>query len=398
MGGNFLRRHSLHLISAGFLVSSAAAIYAAFCWAADPGARNTHTETRTLPAGHAELGDLLGSLRRAWNPKERQRLLEEARGQAAMIEGAVHWYLARPESEQFIAVSELAVALHLRSTRPLLASIAAGGNPVVGLTALRAAHALEPYTWNEIASLLDGPTPQVVAALECTRPVKDRKGVPIADLLGDPDPAVRAAALEALPRELDRAAITLVMGYAGVPELEIAETALAALARIVWDERTAAAATDLFADAPTKARCLLLDKVAADRKPWLPVELLWRTVQEDGPMEVRTRAFRCLELLGGVPAEDIAFVQDGLPPVLRLHAARCLLAERPREAVEILLELADLDISSDLSNQSARLGARQVLTKITGTQLHHGPEAWRAWFDGHPEFAVPDLPPAPLSN
>ncbi len=99
-------------------------------------------------------------------------------------------------------------------------------------------------------------------------------------------------------------------------------------------------------------------------------------------VEERLFGFIAMENTATVPVARIREMLPHLHPVLRLLAARCLVAVGDRSCIPVLIELLDTEetVKVDFEDRAcARTGARSVLAEIAGEDLGAASEAWQRW-------------------
>ena len=267
----------------------------------------------------------------------------------------------------------------------------------------------------------------VVAALQVLATHPSRPVAPLLRVLGHHEPAVREAALAAMPPQLAAADVRLLLERLEQGG-ESAFTALQVLARAEWTEEIERALWQRFAGLDDELQITILDACIDKRRAPAEVRAVWDVAFGDGSLEVRTRALRCLELAGAHDREGLQEAVAALPNGLRYHGARCLLRNGDLRGVELLIQIVDQSGAvteeqradepqlpdqetedQPAGDQQAEqqlaakqdaeelLAAKHLLVHVTNVPVHRGVAAWRRWLDAGPSLpAKVRLPAAPF--
>jgi len=312
----------------------------------------------------------LEALRAAWEPKQRQRILDRASTHAENFAGPLHRMLRMRNPKLIDPAVEYAGALGVASLRPTLARMAISPRelpPGVRSKAMKSAEQLSPWGRNQLAEFLtEGTPPMKLAALEICANRRDAPWIEVLELLSSGDDNVTdqqlaEAAIKAIPEipppELVKALWDMIiLGDRGSVVL-----GLRALRRARLDPEmyTKLAGRLEHLDSGGRMICLDLLGGAGKRLPD-PVPVWTLITSPDTKPLVRARAIYCLEQTTSFQAEEVRKQVFYMDPLAKYFAARCLIAADQKDGGEILLDLVDAE-EADLS-----VASRRLLAWLTG--------------------------------
>lgn len=347
---------------------------------------------RTVPstpttAALLELEGLLGKIHRAWNPRVRTRLAQQAAPQQPRLESPLLWVLSSPLHQRVAEAVFLASELGIDRAHGALVTLATSGPEDLRAVAVTAAAGLVPWPRAELFGFFSSPDPRVrVAAVRLAGTLEEPALTELYALMGDPEPGVREALVAAIPARLPAAARAELLDLARTAEGPREECAIAVLGKIGFD---AASEGLLTAKLDSRSRATrvaalaaLTGKGSSLREPG-PVWAL-ASYRSSDPTE-QALALHCLERTGSFVVDDLARQLPLIFHVLpRLFAARCLISAGDRRGAELLLEIlqAEGEQHGDFDGvdpESILVAARRLLGDLSGTGSCAGIAAWRDW-------------------
>jgi hypothetical protein len=279
--------------------------------------------------------------------------------------------------------------LAVPEARPVLCQLACSGPARVRAAALRAAHAIEPWSREELGDFLDGanPPPFLLAAIALTQRHPNPPFAKMFGLLDHPDEEVRCAVLRAMPSTLPSEAAADLIERARGAEGSAARSVLLAFERTTLTTAMEDYLVELLDHPAAARRGAALAALSTAARPLRRPMAVWQlmdTVDHDAVEQARV--FYCLERTGSQVAP--ALVHDTLWTLQALplyFSARYLVATGDRRGVRTLLELVegetDVDGLDAATAEEVLAEARRVLGSLAQTGPDAGPEAWRAWFE-----------------
>lgn len=349
--------------------------------------------TRTTP-DRAMLLSLAAELKAAWNPAERDKVVERARAQAPQLAPALHWLLAQPTHRCIAEAVTLAGELRIASVRDDLMQLA--GDKKLRRAALEAADCIEPLSPSELTPLFDGPDRDLLLAavtIAGRRPVR-----PVAELLSalrQPDAEVRQAALAALPAQLPTELEPMVAALAADAQAEVAAAGMLALARLPFTAATESLLVDALARPEPSLATAAGTALGGKGARLLPEteQRLWALIGSGPGRSTTALAFLALERTQSIDVQTVQQRSYALDAFGRYFAARLLLrAGRPEGSQQLFDVLGELG----RDNRQLRFACLTLLAAIAHMHVSAGEDELRAWFLQHPIDAEQVLPAPPL--
>lgn len=374
------------LLVSGVLGTAAVAGFAALMTGEELGQSGDGTRD---PDALQELEATLEQVHRAWNPRSKERVFAQAKGQAATLTPPLLSVLSRGQHARLREAIELAVALDVEDARPALVDLAHGGPEDLRPAAIEGAGRLEPWAVEEFLEFFGNPDPAVrkVAIEMAPQNAPDEVLPHVFELLLDPEEGVRDAALQAVPRYAPAGArrklLELARNADGAGEAWVVD----AVGRLDPARDSEEVLTEKLdsGDPSTRAAALTgLARKNGRRLEW--PDRVWSLARglNGDPVE-SARALFCLERTNSfsVPElrRELPFLQHPLP---RFFAARCLVTAGEKQGVEVLLDLlAKVDpegIGDDVEPESLAWAIRTLLGELSGTGPHADSDEWQLWF------------------
>lgn len=347
------------------------------------------------PADRA-LQDRLTELAAAWNPRKKRRSVEEARARLDLLRAPLLRLLDKPRHPRLSAAMYLASELALPEARPVLVGLTRTAARALRAEAVMAAAAIEALSVDEVRDLLARDDVGVrIATLHClARSPSEELFHDIVALLADPDPDLRTAAVEALPRKVSAKhhaeALERARASAGTDKA----CYVRALGRIGLDEASERFVTERLWDEAEEVRVAALLALSEATTKLLEARPVLELVSGDVAEREAALALYCLERTKSCTAIDVrnrlGFLSS---PLAKFFAARFLIRAGDKEGASTLVQVLEGSAASERSPQSQALDAatRKLLNLLYGQPLNWSAEQWRDYLMAAPAFSAREL-------
>ena len=309
-----------------------------------------------------ELLEALERLHGAWAPAERQRILDGASQHEGRWVGALRGILGQWDHPLRLEAIEYAGATGAAELRSDVARLAFRGRADSRAAAVRATERLGLWEHDDLVGFLASGIPMVqVAALEIVGARQEAPWGNAFSLLASGNAKVRQAAVASVPLELPPEAAAALWAVIEAGPDEVSALGLTALrgTKRVRDFEARVQAFLAVSDAGVRFAALeCLMRMPGPLAEASPVRALAWDVSAE--LELRGKAFRCLEVRGGYDVELVKARLFMLEPKLRYLAARCLVATGETDG---LLALAELVEGEELA---VAVASRRLLAQLTG--------------------------------
>lgn len=332
-----------------------------------------------------QLTEILERLRATWDPRARQRILDEAPQQDGRFIGSLRRILGRWNHPLRVEAVEYAGAFGSEELRSDVANLAVRGRAELRAAAVRATERLGPWANEDLTGFLATGIVEVqVAVLEI---VAERQDGPWRDtilMLASEDPAVAAAAVAAVPRQPPPKAAEALWRLIQAGPAEVTARGLMALAHTDRIREFELAVTDLMGRPEPGVQFAALECLSAKgallARPEAVRDLAWDSSFE---LEVRAKAFHCLEETRSYDVEALRTGAFSLEPRLQYFAARCLIAAGDARGLIALTDLAET------AEADVALACRRLLAGLTGSSPQATIAEFRASIDKGVDCAGP---------
>lgn len=347
------------------------------------------------PPDRASLLSLLSELKAAWNPADRDKVVEHAREHGSRLDQAFHWVLAQPTHAYVVQAIDLAGELRIEVVRADLLQLTS--IPSLRGPAYAAADRIEPLSSSELSELFESRDKDLL--LTAVKIAARRDARPVAELLGalrQPDQEVCTAVLSALPPRLPAEFAPVVAGLAADPQVEIAAAGMRALAHLPFTAATESLLVDALTRPEQQVREAAGAALSQKGEPLAPEtrRQLWSLIAEATVgHDTLALAFLSLERTNSVDVEEVLRRSSDLDPFGRYFAARLLASKGRQEGVQQLFDLL-ADVGPD--EPQVRFASLSLLAGIAHLHVGVGVEELRAWFLQHPLTGPQSLPAPPL--
>lgn len=370
--------------------------------------RNTSAEA----AIWRELEEFLASLERAWNPRDRERLLEAKRPRAETLMPAFARLLRDEPKHELAAVGlEVVGRFGLVDLHRAVEDLVWDGPDALRPAAVRAADELQPWQTDDLVYLLEEEDEAVrLAAYEIACRRADGPWRTMFEQLLWESPEVQRAVQESLPEALPPAAVDALASSLREAGPQAAVSLIAALGR---GPRTAQAETLLLGCLQHGEPEVLTATLQALQARPLPLSdplPVWEVVEDarwsDG---LRASALLCLERTASFDADRVRSAATMLPPWTRYQAARCLLRAGDRTGVDLLVELlyhegeltgtdaGEMNLPTDEERHAVAQASRRLLSWLSGLSPNTPRDEFQYWAaNGSGRWNGKHLPASPL--
>ncbi len=322
-----------------------------------------------------QLLENLELLRGAWDPRERQRILDQASARTSQFAGPLHRILRTRDPRLLEPAIEYAGALGALDLRPTLAEMATSSGtlpPGVRGKAVLAAERLDRWSPEQLAEFLAEGTPALaLAALEVCGNRQDAPWDAVLALLDHSEEAVAAAAIRAIPEVPPADLQQALWDMIGSGQSERTVLGLQALGRTRIDSHTCSKLALQLERLRGNAQLCCLELLGRSGRRLPDPRPVWRLVTStETDALVRARALYCLEQTRSFDVQAVRSQIHYMSPHAKYFAARCLVTAGESDGADMLLDLVDAR-EKDVSAASCRL-----LSWMTG----QGPAAGRKQF------------------
>ncbi|GAB4140196.1 MAG: hypothetical protein Fur0037_06670 [Planctomycetota bacterium] len=264
------------------------------------------------------------------------------------------------------------------------------GEPAVRAAAVKALARFDYWTEARLTAKLQREEPDVLRALlEVSGFMETPPVEAIAGLLDHEDVAVARAAASALPSSVP-ATVGLALARIAKEGGERGRIAIEALGGLDPTPERDEALLDLLGESDWNLRHAALSSLEQGEDPIANPGPIHDIVEAEGPStREQVRALATLEARRSADLSRLLSVEQGLHPVVRLHAARCLVSAGERRGAEILIELLSTARGPGVDDEDelcCRVEARRILTELKGSDLGPDPGPWTNWLQ-KAEFA-----------
>jgi hypothetical protein len=319
----------------------------------------------------------LQTLRATWEPRQRERVLERAKGFGREFAGPMSRLLRLDDHELLEQAAEYAGAMGIADVREDLVALATSRSslaPRARIEAVKSAERLGPWSSDDLGEfLVKGSVPLRLAALEvcagrsdvpwmeilqilCSQHADDVEGVSDADRK-----LLREAAVQVVPMKPDTHVLGELWSAVMIGETHIAAAALGALARTEPDAGLASKLLAHLDQLHGSALLAGLDVLATWERRLSDPGPVWTIVERhDLDVETRAHALWCLEKTASFSPDALRDALPTMPPIVQHFAARCLLTTGHVDGFRALLDVTE---SEDVR---AVPMARQLLAWLTG--------------------------------
>ncbi|MFQ5505306.1 MAG: HEAT repeat domain-containing protein [Planctomycetota bacterium] len=292
-------------------------------------------------------------------------------------------HFIRIEGVTLVAAVEVAGRLGIAEAAPYLYGLLNDASPAVRAATIRAMDRLDSWSAEQLAGFLDDPAPQpVVEALAICGEREQPPLLAILDRLADPRPEVQEAAVDALPEELPtEEARKKLLSLASDPTSRGALMAIRAMGVVEEFPGMEPCLLGALRSKNWNLRFAALESLSRLSHPLESTDEVRRLIM--GPrvsVEEKVAAFLALERTGSVDRTWVAQMAKNLHPVIKLHAARCLVSVGDASGSELLIELLSAEESQDADDEDvdyARIASQKILAEILGEDLGKDPVAWQ---------------------
>ena len=348
-----------------------------------------------------ELEEVLVDLRRTWQPRARERLLEDARQQISRWSPPLLWLLSQPKHPLLPEALDLVQELEIAECRFHVLMLVQEGPQSARPKALVVAHRLEPLLGHELTPFLEDRDPEmVVAALQCAATASEVRLEAIIQLVVHPDVRVCEAALDVIPEQLAEEDLDHLLDLARTASGPSAVFTIRALGRAEIVDRSEAFLNGALSSWEPEIRTSALEALAGKDGPLSDPGPVWAMATDPAlDLHDRARAFLCLEKTGSSSPDALRDELYGMHPFLKYFAARCLITAGDAKGMEILV---DLDSNPWQFNgeetqeiEQIRGSTRKLIFQLSGIRESAAVPAseWKSVLRG--PLATP-LPPPPV--
>jgi hypothetical protein len=351
------------------------------------------------PAGkqHGPLENLLLDLRRTWQPRPRERLLQNARATRGALQGSLLGLLSLPEHPLLLEAIRLSADVTLLEARPLLDRHARSGPLRIRPAAVTAAHALAFYSREQLAEFLTAqPDAAMTAAvLDCAARGDGLLLEQVVPYVAHEDALVRSAADRALRRSVQTGdlgrAIELALSASGPVRL----ATLRAFSDATLDARVDVALVQALDDHDPQAKDVALDSLLQLWRPLPDAGNVRRLSQDESAgAALRSKALYLLEKTRAVAVEELPLSPLPAEPLVRYHVARCLVSVGDPKGTALLVDL----VAQGHPSGDAELvvgAARKALSSLSGKSVYSDVQVFEDWQRSRQQLAVRPLPQPP---
>jgi hypothetical protein len=323
-----------------------------------------------------ELRSKLTELRGTWDPRERQRLLEQAATLRPQLNGTLNRMLRLPDFDLLKQAVDYAGAMGEPQLRPALVELVTSPRRLpagIKPKAMLAAERLDAWTPDELASFLTkAELPLRLAALEVVSKRRDAPWGEVIDLMANDDEVLREAAIAAVPPEPPPEFITELWFMVSHSDPDMYEVGLKALARVKPTPEIQVRLVGLLPQLSEPAQFACLDMIGSCRCRLPDASKVWDlAIDEVASPALRARALYCLEQTQSFSVGPLVERYPFMMPLTKYFAARCLLSQGHADAPKLLLDLLEEE------DEATRLAARRLLAWMTG----QGPGTGREGFE-----------------
>jgi hypothetical protein len=314
----------------------------------------------------------------------------------------VEQILKNPQHQWFRQAVLLAMHMRMSDQVPRLVAAMPDVDEETRALLVKAVERLEPWSDKQLAELLAAREAKVViAALQAASKRPEPPVEPIANLLVAEDPAVRRAALAALPATIPNpVGERLTVTMRPLESARIVE-AILALGRCQGSPVVDECLYQWLGEGERCSNAVL--EVFGKRGPPLlrPDRILQTAASASQSLGTRARALYCLERAGSSASIERLETASRRNPVLDYFAARALLQARRPAGLQLLLDAvraadAGLEGAEAAMHAEAKMGARQLLAHLSGTTVAADARIWEDWIGQRPTLSALALPPASI--
>jgi hypothetical protein len=359
--------------------------------------RKSYGPTSAEDVAAANLESLLKDLRKARNPGQRAIIVTKVQRRFDELSPPLLDILGTEEHHLLLPAIFLASALKQEDAVSPLTHLTQSGPLKIQVAALIGAHAIEPWSEGELLAFLNSTqVPKLVAVLELLAQRKSRPLAAIFEMLAYPDQRVRSAAVRAVPRlQADSEPLLWLCKRVQKSKGKAAVAAVLAIGRAGVPEGSEECLVERFSSRDWRVRRAALNAIANMGRPISNPECVLSILRgKDLPLKEGACAFIALERTRTLPVDKLRAMVPNLHPLLRMFAARCLVAAGDKSAVPVLIDLLSTQESVDVDDEAAvcaRESAHQILTEICNKDLGTDVEPWQRWHRKLASLAPRDL-------
>ena len=339
---------------------------------------------RRSPAGEsdieAELLAELRSLRNAWDPRQRERVLKAAPDKAELFAGTLNRVLRLPDHELLLTAIEYAAALGDPALRDTLVDLTTTSHPTpVRGAAILAAERLEPWSTSELAEFLKtGVVPIKLATLRAAENRTDAPWREVVDLILQGDGEVREVALATIPPRPPEELIDELLRMVESSDPELHSLGLRALAETRLSVDSAQRLITLLPAMTTEDQIKALTILTGSDLPESIDQVRSLAFDQSSEPLVQACALHYLERTLAFDPELVRAQVSSMASLPQYFAARCLVRSGDSVGVDTLIRLVRSANASD--PYAVATACRQLLAWLTGVSPSSSAEEFELAF------------------
>jgi hypothetical protein len=368
-----------------------------------PGRTRTEVTSVQVHAGdRALLLDILGELKRAWNPSARQEALDRAKAERVALELPLMWLLGQPQHPFVPQALQLTAELEVGSVLDQV--LALSELPGLRAPALLCADRLEPLAPELVEELLASEERDVVLAGIQIAAHRDPPHVPaLLALLRSEDVELRRAAADALPERLPGEAVATLRDIAEDREPLVAVGAIEALANAPRTPATELFLAEKLQDGEEIVAAAALNALSSVSEPLSAstATKVWTIAESAVSGELQALAYLCLERTRSYAVAEVLGRLPAMDSKGRYFAARLLVAQGNPEGIRTLLEVCEevqlieqQDPEEGQRQAPLAFACRTLLGSIANMHATSTLEEFREWAAANPLNEPKNLPAA----